>query len=127
MTAGEQEETQEQKSESTQAIIAVYTALYSRYQGNIDLQWKLPALVLTAQSFLISASVQSFGRPLASAALSILIAGIGAVSLGIMRRVELLAFLDRPMLDHYERILLQGTRAPLLQHGAKIKHLRGEF
>ncbi len=105
---------------SRDALIAIYSTLFARYNANVALQWQIPTLAMTAQSFVIGASAASVNYLAVQIALSFAICAIGFGSVLIMRRIELSAFMDRPMLDRYEQLLVAGSGIPLLHHGGRI-------
>src|SRR5215831_17404283 len=83
-----------------QALVAIYGALANRYNVNFTVQWQIPLLSMTAQSFLIAASAASERFLMVQIALSASILLVGLSSVVIMRKIELSAFLDRPLMDY---------------------------
>jgi hypothetical protein len=109
----------EQPQES-EVLIAVYQALVARHGISLDLVWRVPAFVLTAET-LIYAGLFVIKLRLALAvlgALGALIAGIGAAT---MRRAQLSSKVDERLLDWYEENLLVSQRDFLLHHGEKFR------
>jgi hypothetical protein len=117
----------EAKTTPNEAIIAIYSVLANRYNANIALQWQIPTLSLTAQSFVIAASATSVDYLSVQVALSVAICAIGIGSVLIMRRIELTAFMDRPMLDRYEELLVANSIVPPLHHGGRIPDREAVF
>ena len=104
----------------TQALIAIYGVLASRFNVNFTVAWQIPLLGMTAQSFLIVSSVALQSFLAAQIALSVSIFLIGLSCILIMRRIEYSAHLDRPLMDYYERLLVDVENFPLLMHTAKM-------
>ena len=99
----------------------VYQALMARYASNTTVVWQIPSLGLTAQAFLIGAASQISGRIATEFILAAAILGIGAVTILVSQRIELLCLVDRQMIDRFEAELLTGRNEHLrLLHGVDI-------
>lgn len=105
-------------SEQLSVLLALHGVLAERYIATNSLQWQIPVLGLAAESFLIAANASSSALAV-QAALSLAIFAVGLGSLVVMRRVEVSAFLDRPMLDHLEQMLIGDAPIPRLMHAAR--------
>ena len=106
--------------QESEVLIAVYQALVARLGTSLDLVWRVPAFVLTAET-LIYAGLFVIKARLALAvlgALGALIAGIGAAT---MRRAQLSSKVDERLLDWYEEKLLVSQREFRLHHGEKFR------
>lgn len=106
--------------QESEALIAAYQALVARHGTSLDLVWRVPAFVLTAET-LIYAGLFVIKLRLALAvlgALGTLIAGIGAAT---MRRAQLSSKVDEHLLDLYEEKLLVTQQEFRLHHGEKFR------
>ena len=108
-----------ERSQESEVLIAVYQALIARHGTSLDLVWRVPAFVLTAET-LIYAGLFVIKLRLALAvlgALGALIAFLGAMT---MRRAHLSAKVDDHLLDWYEERLL-SDREFRLHHSERIR------
>jgi len=90
---------------NTQALLAGYHTIGSRYASTTAFQWRVPAFGLTANAALLAGilNTRALATHITMAAASMVVA---VAALAITRRVELTAWWDRSMMDAYERVLL---------------------
>jgi hypothetical protein len=105
----------------TDVLIAVYQALVARQCDRLDLLWRVPAFVLTVETF-IYAGIIVITPTLAIVVLSFLgffTAVFGAMT---MRRAQLASNIDEYLLDWYEGELLgSGQETFRLHHGMSLR------
>lgn len=107
---------------------AAYSVLAARYQSASTLVWNMPALAMTAQSFLIAAALGQGHTTSVRLGFTVAIAAVGIGTLLLMYKLDQSANADRRMLDHYEEILLPDNLAPLrLEHFATIDERDDNF
>jgi len=96
------------------ADLVLYSNLFLRYDSNTDLQWRVPATVMTVESFVYLGLVTVAHNDTARWCLAILGALLAVIGAASMRRIELTALADRALLDIYEHELDFGL--PVLPH-----------
>ncbi len=112
-----------ERPQDAEALIAVYQALVARRGTSLDLVWRVPAFVLTAET-LIYAGLFVIKPGIATAILGILgvlVAFFGAMT---MRRAQLSGKIDSYLLDWYEKELLRGRPQFLLHHSQTFHEQR---
>jgi hypothetical protein len=109
------------------ADLVLYSNLFLRYDSNTDLQWRVPATVMTVESFVYLGLVTIQHNNAARWCLAILGALLAVIGAASMRRIELTALADRALLDIYESQL--DFRLPTLPHqmrfNSRLDKLKG--
>jgi hypothetical protein len=109
-----------ERPQDSEVRIAAYQALVARHGSSLDLIWRVPVFVLTAET-LIYAGLFVIKLRLALAvlgALGTLIAFLGAMT---MRRAHLSAKVDDYLLDWYEEKLLVSQQEFRLHHSERLR------
>lgn len=109
-----------------ETLAGPYSVLFSRYQSNTDLQWRVPAFVLPVVigSLAAGISVNSAAVQVVLAFVALLAGTVGAL---LMRRIEMTARWDRMLLDRYEKVILRDADALELLHGASFGERRHRY
>jgi hypothetical protein len=104
------------------AIIVTYQALVSKWVASRALLWQFPALSLTAQAFLIGASIALPAESLASRILlATAVLAIGLASLLIQYRSGQGQHLDLVLIDRMEQEILAGKPELQLRHSYPVR------
>lgn len=103
---------------SSQAVLAVYSAVSARRDSFDDRMWQVPALAMTAQAFLMAIALGSTGIRAPKFVAAVLGLVLAVLSMQLMAKHRFIELLDNRLLEKVERDL--GLEAILgeLPHAA---------